>query len=132
MDNTGARELGTNRLEEPLPGRGSWHPGPISPPGGSLPNLVSKAKLNPSGFRSPSSLTEVMTEQEKAFAEGFVERLNSPLRVVIEIVPEKWIMLDSDKMARDTAGELTEDERGPLLEADAKRMPKELEKRGLS
>jgi hypothetical protein len=73
-----------------------------------------------------------MSPAEKAQADGFVERLNSPLRVVIEIVPEKWIMLDSDKMAKDTAGELSEDERGPLLDADAKRMPKELAKRGLT
>ena len=71
-------------------------------------------------------------EEEKVQAEGFVNRLNSPLRVIIEIVPEKWIMLDSDKMAKDTAGELTEEERGPLLEADAKRMPEELQRRGLS
>ena len=40
-------------------------------------------------------------------------------------------MLDSDKMAKDTAGELTEEERGPLLESDAKRMAAELEKRGM-
>ncbi len=73
-----------------------------------------------------------MTEEEKAAAEGFVQRLNSPLRIVIEIVPEKWIMLDSDKMAKDTMGTLSDEERGPLLEADAERMPKELEKRGLS
>ncbi len=72
-----------------------------------------------------------MTPEEKAQADAFVERLDSPLRVIIEIVPEKWIMLDSDKMAKDTAGELAEEERGPLLEADAKRMPKELERRGL-
>ena len=52
--------------------------------------------------------------------------------MIIEIVPEKWIMLDSDKMAKDTVGKLSEEERGPLLEADAKRMPKELERRGLS
>jgi hypothetical protein len=61
-----------------------------------------------------------------------VKRLNSPLRVIIEIVPEKWIMLDSDKMAKDTAGLLSEQERGPELESDAKRMPQELERRGLS
>ena len=73
-----------------------------------------------------------MTEAEKAQADAFVKRLDSPLRVVIEIVPEKWIMLDSDKMAKDTAGELAEEERGPLLEADAKRMPQELSRRGLS
>ena len=41
------------------------------------------------------------------------------MRVIIEIIPEKWIMLDSDKMAKDTAGELTDEERGPLLESDA-------------
>ena len=73
-----------------------------------------------------------MTEAEKAAADAFVDRLNSPLRVVIEIVPEKWIMLDSDKMAKDTAGKLTDEERGPLLEADAKRMPEELKRRGLT
>lgn len=67
----------------------------------------------------------------EAAAQAFEERLNSPLRVIIEIVPEKWIMLDSDKMAKDTAGELTDEERGEELEADAKRMAAELEKRGL-
>jgi hypothetical protein len=51
--------------------------------------------------------------------------------VIIEIVPVKWITLDSDKMARDTAGQLSDDERGPPLEADAKRMPEELKRRGL-
>ena len=72
-----------------------------------------------------------LTEDEEAAAEDFVRRLDSPLRVIIEIVPEKWIMLDSDKMAKDTAGELTAEERGPLLEADAKRMPDELKRRGI-
>ena len=70
-------------------------------------------------------------EAEKA-AQDFERRLDSPLRVIIEIVPEKWISFDSDKMARDTAGKLSDDERGPALEADAKRMPKELKRRGLS
>ena len=74
---------------------------------------------------------EEMTEEEKVQAEAFVERLNSPLRVVIEIVPEKWIMLDSDKMAKDTEGTLTDDERGPMLESDAVRMKAELERRGM-
>lgn len=73
---------------------------------------------------------ELTPEAEKA-AEGFEARLDSPLRVVIEIVPEKWITLDSDKMARDTVGALTDEERGPPLEADARRMPRELKKRGL-
>jgi hypothetical protein len=73
-----------------------------------------------------------LTPEMEAQAAAFVERLDSPLRVIIEIVPEKWITLDSDKMAKDTAGLLTDEERGPLLEADAKRMPEELKRRGLS
>ena len=70
-----------------------------------------------------------LTPEQEAQAKAFEERLDSPLRVIIEIVPEKWIMLDSDKMAKDTAGELSEEERGPLLEADAKRMPEEIKRR---
>lgn len=72
-----------------------------------------------------------LTAAQEAQAKAFEQRLDSPLRVVIEIVPEKWIMLDSTKMAKDTAGLLAKDERGPLLESDAKRMPKELQKLGL-
>lgn len=73
-----------------------------------------------------------LTAEEEEAAEAFVERLDSPLRIIIEIVPEKWIMLDSDKMAKDTAGELTDEERGPQLEADAVRMPEELHRRGMA
>jgi len=72
-----------------------------------------------------------LTPEQEVAAQAFEERLDSPLRVVIEIVPEKWIMLDSDKMARDTAGVLTDEERGPALESDASRMPKELQRLGL-
>jgi hypothetical protein len=72
-----------------------------------------------------------LTPEQEAAAKAFEERLDSPLRVVIEIVPEKWIMLDSDKMARDTAGQLTDDERGPALESDASRMPRELQRLGI-
>ena len=73
-----------------------------------------------------------LTAEEEEAASAFETRLDSPLRVIIEIVPEKWIMLDSDKMAKDTMGELTDEERGPLLEADSVRMPAELKRRGLS
>ena len=72
-----------------------------------------------------------LTPEQKAGADAFEERLDSPLRVIIEIVPEKWITLDSDKMAADTMGQLKDDERGPALEADSKRMPHELKKRGI-
>ena len=73
-----------------------------------------------------------LTAEEEEAASAFETRLDSPLRVIIEIVPEKWIMLDSDKMAKDTEGTLTDEERGPLLEADAVRMPAEMKRRGIS
>ena len=76
-------------------------------------------------------LSGELTPEQEAQAKAFEERLDSPLRVIIEIVPEKWIMLDSDKMAKDTAGTLSDDERGPMLESDAKRMKAELERRGM-
>ena len=72
-----------------------------------------------------------LTPEQEAGAVAFEERLDSPLRVIIEIVPEKWITLDSDKMAADTMGQLSDEERGPALEADSKRMPNELKKRGI-
>ncbi len=72
-----------------------------------------------------------MTPEAELQAKAFEERLDSPLRVIVEIVPVKFIELDSDKMAKDSAGQLTEDERGPLLEADAQRMPQELKRLGI-
>lgn len=72
-----------------------------------------------------------ITPEAEAQARAFEERLDSPLRVIVEIVPVKFIELDSDKMAKDTAGQLAAEERGPLLEADSKRMPQELKRLGI-
>ncbi|MFM7119805.1 MAG: hypothetical protein ACKOBM_01460 [Gammaproteobacteria bacterium] len=72
-----------------------------------------------------------MTPEAEAAAKAFEARLDSPLRVIIEIVPEKFIELDSDKMALDTAGMLPDEERGPVLESDSKRMPAELQRLGI-
>ncbi len=92
-----------------------------------------KAWFYPALARGPyTGMGGELTPEQEAQAKAFEQRLDSPLRVIIEIVPEKWIMLDSDKMAKDTAGELSDEERGPLLESDAKRMAKELERRGMS
>lgn len=68
---------------------------------------------------------------DKAAEDAFYELLDSPLRLILEIEPEKWISFDADKSARDRAGLLGEDEKTPRLSADTQRMPKELEKRGL-
>ena len=74
---------------------------------------------------------ETLSADEEEQAAAFERRLDSPLRVIIEVVPEKWITLDSDKMAKDTAGQLMDEERGAPLEADSERMPAELKRRGI-
>ncbi|MFN0096499.1 MAG: pyridoxamine 5'-phosphate oxidase family protein [Dehalococcoidia bacterium] len=65
-------------------------------------------------------------------AEAFVKRLDSPIRTILEVVPEKWITFDGAKMGLDTAGKLPDDQRGPMLESDRVRMQKEFERRGLA
>ena len=68
---------------------------------------------------------------DKAAEDDFVVRLDSPLRIIIECTPEKWITFDSAKSAKDVAGTLTDEERGPRLASDAVRMRAERERRGL-
>ncbi|MDP6978060.1 MAG: pyridoxamine 5'-phosphate oxidase family protein [Myxococcota bacterium] len=65
-------------------------------------------------------------------AKAFEEMLDSPIRVVLEVVPEKFITYDGIKMVKHTAGVLDESELGPLSESDTQRLERELEKRGLS
>ena len=69
---------------------------------------------------------------DKAAADAFYDLLDSPLRAVIAITPEKWISFDADKSARHRAGTLREDELSPLQSSDAERLQKERERRGLS
>ena len=75
------------------------------------------AKLNP-------------TNPEAAAA--FVKTLDSPLRVVLEVIPEKWILFDGAKFGADAMGVLPDEQKGPMLSADAERMPRELARRGIS
>ena len=51
---------------------------------------------------------------------------------MLEIVPDKWITFDLDKMMRDKDGTLGDSERGSLLSADTERFQKEIERRGLT
>ena len=91
-----------------------------------------KAWFYPALARGPYRRNADLSDTEKEeMAKAFEDRLDSPLRVIIEVVPEKWITLDSEKMAKDTQGLLTDEERGPLLEADRDRMPAEIKKRGI-
>ena len=65
-------------------------------------------------------------------AAGFVKTLDSPLRVVLEVVPEQWLLFDAGKFGADAAGALPDDQKGPMLSADAERMPREIERSGIS
>ncbi|MFP6807731.1 MAG: hypothetical protein VB957_11220 [Pseudomonadales bacterium] len=76
-------------------------------------------------------LAKKVSPDNQAGEDDFFSLLNSPLRTVISIVPEKWISFDADKSARDRAGLLGEEEKTPPLSADTQRMGKEREKRGL-
>jgi nitroimidazol reductase NimA-like FMN-containing flavoprotein (pyridoxamine 5'-phosphate oxidase superfamily) len=61
----------------------------------------------------------------------FYDILDSPLRVILEVAPEKWITFDGDKSSRDREGTLREEEKGPRLSSDAVLMNKERARRGL-
>ena len=67
---------------------------------------------------------------EKA-ARAFEQKLDSPLRVVLEVTPEKWITYDGVKMFLDSAGRLPPERRGAPRSADVARLARELARRGL-
>ncbi|MFM7121415.1 MAG: hypothetical protein ACKOBM_03015 [Gammaproteobacteria bacterium] len=64
--------------------------------------------------------------------QDFYELLDSPLRTVLEITPQKWITFDAGKSARHRAGTLEESEMGPRLNSDTERLEAERRRRGLS
>ena len=77
------------------------------------------------------ALAKKVSPDSKEGEEAFYSLLDSPLRTIIAVTPEKWITYDGDKASRDMAGQLTEDEKTPRLESDSVRMNKERERRGL-
>lgn len=58
-------------------------------------------------------------------AEAFADLLDSPLRVVLEVRPEKWISFDGSKLSDDLNGTLSEERRGELLSSDRERLARE-------
>ena len=63
--------------------------------------------------------------------DAFERMLDSPLRVVLEIIPEKYISYDGAKMRAHTAGEIDESQLAEPLEADTVRLERELTRRGM-
>jgi hypothetical protein len=77
-------------------------------------------------------LADKMIPGNQAAQEALIASLDSPLRTVLEIEPVKWITFDMDKMQRDQAGTLDDNERGDLLSADTERLQNEIKRRGLT
>jgi general stress protein 26 len=70
--------------------------------------------------------------RDPAAAEAFAKFLDSPLRVVLEVEPTKWITYDGAKMFLDSAGKLPPEARTPPKSSDAVRLRRELERRRLT
>lgn len=68
---------------------------------------------------------------EEEAAKAFEKMLDSPLRVVLEVVPEKYITYDGIKMWAHTEGTLDPSELAAPLESDTKRLEREIKRRGL-
>jgi general stress protein 26 len=69
---------------------------------------------------------------EEKQARAFAKKLDSPLRVVLEVVPEKWITYDGVKMFRDAAGKLSPGEKSAPRSSDTVRLEREIRRRGLA
>ena len=67
-------------------------------------------------------------QADEAAAEAFRKQLDSPLRVVVQVIPEKWIEWDGTKVGLHAMGQLPDDQKGPELSSDAERWAKESEK----
>ena len=68
---------------------------------------------------------------EEAASAQFEEMLDSPLRLVLEIVPEKWITYDGAKMRAHNEGTLDPSELAEPSESDTVRLRREIDKRNL-
>ena len=77
------------------------------------------------------ALAKKVSPRDQAGEDAFYSLLDSPLRVILEVEPVKWITFDASKSARDCAGTLPDEEKTPPKSADAERMNKERAQRGL-
>jgi hypothetical protein len=73
-----------------------------------------------------------LSPHDAANAESFATRLDSPLRVILEVVPEKFITYDGIKMLQHSLGQLDESRLGSPTSSDRERLARELRRRGLS
>jgi general stress protein 26 len=77
------------------------------------------------------ALSQKLNPENKAGEEYFYNFLDSPLRVVLSVTPEKRIMYNQGTASRHMAGTLDEQDLGERLSSDAVRMNAERQKKGL-
>jgi general stress protein 26 len=78
------------------------------------------------------ALAAMIQRGEPEATKRFAEFLDSPLRVILEVTPEKWITYDGEKMALDSAGELPESRKTRAKTSDTERLAAELKRRGMA
>jgi len=77
------------------------------------------------------ALAQKLNPDNKDGEEYFYNFLDSPLRVVLAVTPEKLIMYNGGNAARHMAGTISEEELGERRSSDAVRMNRERERKGL-
>jgi len=78
------------------------------------------------------ALANMIQRGEPAASERFAAFLDSPLRVILEVTPEKWITYDGEKMALDSVGKLPETRKTKPQSSDTTRLAAELKRRGMA
>ncbi|MFT7652295.1 MAG: nitroimidazol reductase NimA-like FMN-containing flavoprotein [Candidatus Azotimanducaceae bacterium] len=77
------------------------------------------------------ALSKKVSPDDQGGEDDFYSLLDSPLRLVLDITPEKVISFDADKSHRHREGTLAEDEKSPLQSSDAQRLQQERARRGI-
>lgn len=77
------------------------------------------------------AFSEHLHPGNERMARDFEQMLDSPLRVVLQVEPVKFISYDGVKMARHSRGQLDDASLAPPSESDTVRLARELERRGL-
>ncbi len=78
------------------------------------------------------ALSRKLNPGNAAGEDAFYRLLDSPLRVLLAVKPEKRIMYSSDRANRHIAGSIDESELGERLDVDRERMNEERKRRGLA
>ncbi|MDX1734442.1 MAG: hypothetical protein R3228_08740 [Halioglobus sp.] len=78
-----------------------------------------------------TALSKKLNPTNKAGEEAFYNLLDSPLRTVLAVTPEKLIMYNAGLAERHIAGTADESELSAPLESDTSRLERERKKRGI-